>query len=619
MKTLFAFFLSVHLSISVAVASLEGEVSKRVAEAAQSHPRLMVDAETFAKINRAAEKDERLAGLRKIVIKMADKVLDRKPVERKLEGKRLLSVSREALERISSLAMAYRLTDDKRYLVRAEKEMMAVCGFEDWNPSHFLDVAEMTLALALGYDWLHDALSTETRTAVRDAILHKGIEPSFARKHGWIRGTNNWNQVCHGGIVSGALAILEDEPELAARAVQRAVEGVPVAMKVSYDPDGAYPEGPSYWSYGTTFNVILLSCLNSALETDFGLSKAKGFDITGVYLNMCAGPSGQWFNYADCGASSAGYRAALCWLADEFDRPGLARLNMLKSGNVKNLPGGRDAVLALVWEASRRFTAEEIDAAEPLPRTRLFGGDKPVWIHCNSWSDPDTAYVAVCGGTPSSNHGHMDSGAFIYESDGIRWAIDLGSQGYHSLESRGVGLWDRKQDGERWEVFRLSNHSHNTLVFDGGLQQVKGFATIEDSTSSSSGAKNPGAVVDLTPLYDVPTSGIKRTFEVAEESGALTVSDEIAGLKKATTMRWGMATRAEVALKGAEAVLTQEGKRLVARIEKPAGAEFKVIDMEKPRRDYDYPNKGVRMLAVEVVLKPGSMPHEVVVTLTPGK
>ena len=31
--------------------------------------------------------------------------------------------------------------------------MLTAARFEDWNPSHFLDVAEMTFALAIGYDW----------------------------------------------------------------------------------------------------------------------------------------------------------------------------------------------------------------------------------------------------------------------------------------------------------------------------------------------------------------------------------------------------------------------------------------------------------------------------------
>jgi len=59
-----------------------------------------------------------------------------------------------------------------------------------------------------------------------------------------------------------------------------------------------------------------------------------------------------------------------------------------------------------------------------------------------SWSDPNAIYVAMKGGSPNVNHAHMDSGSFIMEADGVRWAMDFGSQDYNSLESKGVDLWN---------------------------------------------------------------------------------------------------------------------------------------------------------------------------------
>ena len=41
---------------------------------------------------------------------------------------------------------------------------VVVLSFTDWHPKHFLDVAEMTTALALSYDWLyHDSGSNQQR------------------------------------------------------------------------------------------------------------------------------------------------------------------------------------------------------------------------------------------------------------------------------------------------------------------------------------------------------------------------------------------------------------------------------------------------------------------------
>ena len=73
-----------------------------------------------------------------------------------LIGPRLLTVSRTVLERVTTLALLYRLDGDPRWVARAREELLAAAGFSDWNPSHFLDVAEMCHAFAIGYDWLYD-------------------------------------------------------------------------------------------------------------------------------------------------------------------------------------------------------------------------------------------------------------------------------------------------------------------------------------------------------------------------------------------------------------------------------------------------------------------------------
>lgn len=58
-----------------------------------------------------------------------------------------------------------------------------------WNPSHFLDVAEMTGGLAIGYDWLYDDLSPESREKIRQAIVAKGLGPALASQHSCVFAT----------------------------------------------------------------------------------------------------------------------------------------------------------------------------------------------------------------------------------------------------------------------------------------------------------------------------------------------------------------------------------------------------------------------------------------------
>src|SRR5262249_13628184 len=127
------------------------------------------------------------------------------------------------------LALLYRLDGDRRWASRARDELLAAAAFSDWNPPHFLDVAEMVNAFAIGYDWLYDFLSVEDRATIRRALVEKGLRPAeqaYAAKAFWVRATHNWNLVCNGGIAIGALAIGDEEPGLAGTVLAQALAGL---------------------------------------------------------------------------------------------------------------------------------------------------------------------------------------------------------------------------------------------------------------------------------------------------------------------------------------------------------------------------------------------------------
>ena len=69
-----------------------------------------------------------------------------------------LFVSRSVLDRVYTLAYAHRLRGGVAYRDRLWRELDAVAAFKDWNPPHFLDTAEMTHAVAVGYDLEAEAL-----------------------------------------------------------------------------------------------------------------------------------------------------------------------------------------------------------------------------------------------------------------------------------------------------------------------------------------------------------------------------------------------------------------------------------------------------------------------------
>ena len=102
------------------------------------HPRLLLPQDEEQLVLQAVEADEGIAKVHQGILEQSEAFLTSSPVIYKKEGKRLLFVSREALKRIFYLSYSYRMTGEERYAARAVQEMLQVCSFADWNPSHFL-------------------------------------------------------------------------------------------------------------------------------------------------------------------------------------------------------------------------------------------------------------------------------------------------------------------------------------------------------------------------------------------------------------------------------------------------------------------------------------------------
>ena len=118
------------------------------------HPRLFVAESDWAALREQQKNDPDLAKVISRIEADAKTLLSQPPLTYKKEGKRLLDISRQAEQRILLWSITYHLTGDRRYADRAKTELLDLAAFPDWNPSHFLDVGEMTAAFAFGYDWL---------------------------------------------------------------------------------------------------------------------------------------------------------------------------------------------------------------------------------------------------------------------------------------------------------------------------------------------------------------------------------------------------------------------------------------------------------------------------------
>ena len=577
----------------------------------RAHPRILLAPGQEKIIQQKITSDKLAQKLHQAILAECDKLIGEVPLERIKIGRRLLSVSREALRRLFSLSYAYRISGQEKYLKRAEQEMLAIAAFSNWNPSHFLDVGEMTMAMAIGYDWLYDGLPEASKTQVKTAIRQKGIDASLVPgQNSWLNASHNWNQVCNAGMVFGAMAVYEDDPTLAKSIINRALNSVVLPMS-DYAPDGAYPEGYSYWGYGTSFNVMLVSAVETLFGSTFGLTEKPGFLKTAGYLENMTGPTGQPFNYSDAGN---GYelQPAMFWFAQRQNNPSLlwVERSRLLTGDLKNDGKNRLLPAVMLWLGNQTMT----DVAPPKATTWVGNGKMPVALMRTSWTDPNAIFVGIKGGSPSVNHAHMDEGSFVMESDGVRWAIDFGMQNYETLESKKVDMWNMRQNSQRWEIFRYNNLAHNTLTVNGGFQQVAGKATIKSASDKPSFMS---VQVDMSELYKGALATANRGIAIVNKESVL-VRDEVEADASPATVRWTMATSATVKLISAnKAELTKNGKKLIVQVDEPASITLKTWPTD-PVHDYDAANPGTTLLGFEVAV-PAQTKAALTVRLIPEK
>lgn len=525
------------------------------------HPRLMFDPQALPNIRGWVGQDPVAARIHARILADADKMLKQPaPVHKLPDGRRLLSVSGDVLQRVTTLSLAYHLTGRQQYVARTWVDLDAAAGFKDWNPAHFLDTAVMTCAVAIGYDWLWDQWTPSQRARLREAIVELGLKPAmnvYQAKSGWHRVDYNWNQVCNGGIALGALAVAEDEPEIASKIVANALASVPRAMR-AYAPDGAGKEGAGYWAFGSQYNVMLLASLESALGTDFGLGRINGFGQSGDYQIFMSGAGRMSFDFGDCRHYALSTPQHF-WMGKRY---GMPQCSWFRYQELRGGKGG--GAWDLLW-----FDPQATDAAfSKLPLDRHFAGAECVSMR-DSWVDTRGFTVAMQGGANNWTHRHYDLGSFILEADGVRWIIDSGKEG--ETYQRHVNKQARE------DFYRVRAEAHNTLVIDPdkGPGQASGGKAV--FTSFDSRADGATAVLDLSKAYPEQASRVKRTFELSRGKSFI-VTDEIT-CRKPSEIHSSFHTEARVNLSPdkRQATLSQSGKSFVVRLIAPEEASFEVL------------------------------------------
>lgn len=556
-------------------------------------PRIIFTKAVENQLRSKLESDQQISDLFQGIKRYADQILSLPPVQRAKQGKRLLAVSREAMKRTLSLAIVYRIKQDSQYLRRLEEELIAVCNFSDWNPEHFLDVAEMAIAVSLPLDWLAEELSPKTKKLIHQALVDKAFKPSIGinrQRTWWWNSEHNWNLVCHGGLAVAALTIYEEEPDLASHILNRSYQQMPLGLK-PYFPDGAYNEGPSYWFYATNYLTLSISAFESALGTGFDFINTKGVIESALFTEVTAGPSGDYFNYFDAslkGYGSISHIGLLAWFSTRTGTNYLKESTKMKSS--------LDRFAALHALSLTQMPNQLTDVV--LPQAWLAGGDSPVGVFRPA--DEDGLFLAAKGGSAYDNHGNMDAGSFIIEWQKIRWALDLGNQNYKALEETigNSALWNRGQDSERWTLLTKNNFGHNTLSINEAPHLVKARVLVATADLEND---TPSFAFDLSPLFGKNVDSAFRTFRKVNRR-KIRIKDDIQINKNTKAIHWQLLTTAKVEIQEEGVLLSKDGESLWLNVSSNQKYETKVISLDPPPLDYD---KQIDQLKrIDFIIKP---------------
>ena len=565
------------------------------------HPRLLFSKQEEQRIRDLFGTEPLLDSLYVGLMKEAERLLLVPPQEdprREIKNtKDILPISREQVYRMVNLALAYRLSGDRRFAEKAEKELVHVCNFPDWDPIHYLDVAEMTTAVAIGYDWLYDVLAPSTRQLVVHSIKTKALdlvveEYNTGNADSWAKRETNWNVVCNTGMVLGALAIEEHYPELAKHIIGEAVRYIPNCLK-HFAPDGVCYEGPAYWGYTNMYLSLLLKALNDNFGGDFGLSEMVGVDKSVLYYMHSTSPSGKIFNFANSGSTAPAAEPIYFYFSRAFNQPEVATFYRdVLSKTVHEGNYFRFYFLSIPWYDTASSTADA------LPKLKVYEGINDIVVFNGNRNIPNSLYLIAKTGDPDMAHQQLDIGTFIVEMNGIRWTDDLGTDNYNL-----PGFWDYKPDGQRWTYFRNSNFSHNTLSIDHKLQNSAGTGEIDRLDDR---AAQPFVTMNMSTAYAGQSRFVYRTFRMLDDTRIL-VTDSVGLQSPSQSVQWSVITSADVECKGNIAVLRKDGKSFSLKIASPTNASFTTkaakrgTEAEKPIEGYTVLSASVSGEPVQVI------------------
>jgi len=360
-------------------------------------------------------------------------------------------------------------------------------------------------------------LAQRIKTRLHVQIFENYVNPRAGFT--WLNITNNWNAVCHQGVLGAAFAIEEDHA-LVARMLSLAAARLP-AFLGGYGADGSTSEGPGYWSYGfgwfAELNAQLEHRTRGQLSVFEGDAKVAAIARFAPQVTLA---EGHFVNFSDGGRTGRLSPSLLTYLGRRLADPVLvaqgAALYRHQADTGLDLSILRTDFFFLTRLVLRAPVAAVITAArEPVQPDSYFPDygaivTRGVDARGHLWE------FAAKGGHNDEHHNHNDCGSFLLNIDGAPALIEIGSPEYTRAFF----------SDKRYEFLAARSLGHS-VPFVNGCEQPAGREFAATLIKTDVGGDRVEFTVDLTKCYP-PAARCKklvRTWLFEKSAGRLIVTD----------------------------------------------------------------------------------------------
>lgn len=467
---------------------------------------------------------------------------------------------------LTYLAAGWIVSHDVKFLLLGYQVAVRLGQWDHWGPGHFLNCADTSAPYAQFIDWTYNAYvdayngtvggkgeltatdiekfrtSYDAKNAKSDNKYYD-IQVLFGKLYdhgvyeGWLASnniatqwvstivgtggsyyntrTNNWNAVCSSGMVIASLVLFSSkEDEHIEKAKWLASDNIKNLAKYGLDcyaPDGAYPEGTSYWSYGTNNFFEMCMALSSAAGTTYGLMECWGIDETCYYACYTESSDGKTFAYNDGGVQSQD-TSMFFYVGSYFGDTTISQIRM------KQLTG-----------RSKSFTIYDlfvypfdgIDGEGDDLQLDYFSNNLDLYTSRSSW-DKGATFIAAMAGPNTMSHGQIDCGSFMYANLGTVWFTDLGTENYNAK-----GFW--QESAERYRYYVMKPEGNNTIALASSLEVPYGQTLSGTGNTEEYDSNQYGSYIryDMTEVFGGLASTWERGFMLTNSRTTTVIQDDI--------------------------------------------------------------------------------------------